>query len=106
MEKKFCNEGDAYLKVNVLKKAPNELKIEIEGAGHTLCNLLQKKLLENEGVEIAGYDVPHPLASNPVFYIRTKGKIKPEEALKQAIEKARKMSEELKKEFDRAIKET
>lgn len=94
------------MKVNVVKKTANELKIEIEGAGHTLCNLLQKKLLEEEGVEIAGYDVPHPLASNPIFYIRTKGKIKPENALKYAIEKARMMSEELKEEFDKALKKT
>ncbi len=94
------------MKVNVLKKTSSELKIEIEGAGHTLCNLLQKKLLEEEGVEIAGYDVPHPLASNPVFYIRTKGKIKPEDALKHAIEKARAMGEELKAEFDKALKKT
>jgi len=58
------------LKVKVLKKEKNELKIEIEGAGHGLCNLLQKRLLEDEQVDVAGYDVPHPLASNPVLYIR------------------------------------
>jgi len=94
------------LKVNVLTKASNELKIEIEGAGHTLCNLLQKKLLEEDGVEIAGYYVPHPLASNPVFHIRTKGRVQPEAALKRAIRKAREMSEELKEEFDKAFKRT
>jgi DNA-directed RNA polymerase subunit L len=38
------------LKVKVLKKEANELKIEIEGAGHGLCNLLQKKLLEDDRI--------------------------------------------------------
>jgi DNA-directed RNA polymerase subunit L len=61
------------LKVNILKKTDKEIKIEIEGAGHGLCNLLQKKLLEEKSVDMAGYDIPHPLASNPVIYVRTKG---------------------------------
>ena len=69
------------MKVKVLKKAGNELKIEVEGASHGLCNLLQKKLLEDKRVDLAGYDVPHPLASNPVIYVRTKGAAKPEDAL-------------------------
>jgi len=51
------------VKIKVLKQTDNELKIEIEGAGHGVCNLLQKKLLENKTIDQAGYDVPHPLAS-------------------------------------------
>ena len=76
------------MKVKVLKQTENELKVEIEGAGHGLCNLLQKKLLENPNVEQAGYDVPHPLASNPVLYVRMKGKAKPINALLEASQKA------------------
>ena len=91
------------MKVKVLKKEKNELKIEIEGAGHGLCNLLQKRLLEDEQVDVAGYDVPHPLASNPVLYIRMKGDAKPEDALIMAAKKAREankaFSTELKKSF-------
>ena len=68
------------MKVKVLKKTANELKIEIEGAEHGLCNLLQKKLLEDERVDLAGYDLPHPLASSPVIYVRMKGTAKPESA--------------------------
>lgn len=93
------------MKVNVLKKTPNEIKIEIEGAGHTLCNLLQKKLLEEEHVDLAGYDIPHPMASNPVIYVRTKGKVKPELILRNAIEKTREMNKEFGKELTRALKE-
>ena len=65
------------------------MKIEIEDTGHGLCNLLQKKLLEDKTVEMAGYDIPHPLASNPVIYVRMKGSTKPEDALRKAAEKAR-----------------
>jgi DNA-directed RNA polymerase subunit L len=92
------------LKVKVLKRTGNELKIEIEGAGHGFCNLLQKKLLEDKSVDMAGYDVPHPLASNPVIYVRMKGNAKPEEALKKAAEKAREANEAFSKELERVLK--
>jgi len=92
------------LKVKVLKKEANELKIEIEGADHGICNLLQKKLLEDPKVDLAGYDVPHPLASSPIIYVRMKGKIKPEEALITAAEKAREMNSGFSKELKKALK--
>jgi DNA-directed RNA polymerase subunit L len=92
------------LKVRVLKKEDNELKIEIEGAGHGLCNLLQKKLLEDEKVDLAGYDIPHPLASNPVIYVRMKDEAKPEEALRKAAENAREMNKAFSKELKKALK--
>ncbi len=77
------------MKIKILKQTENELKLEIEGAGHGVCNLLQKKLLENKNVDQAGYDVPHPLASNPVIYVRMKGHGKPQEALLDAAREAR-----------------
>jgi DNA-directed RNA polymerase subunit L len=92
------------LNVKVLKREGKELKIEIEGAGHGLCNLLQKKLLEDKSVDAAGYDIPHPLASNPVIYVRMKGIVKPEEALRKAAEKARETNEVFSKELERALK--
>jgi DNA-directed RNA polymerase subunit L len=92
------------LKIKVLKKTANEIKIEIEGSGHGLCNLLQKKLLEDKSVDMAGYDIPHPLASNPVIFVRMKGAAKPEAALKRAAEKAREANEAFSKELEKALK--
>ncbi len=92
------------MKVKVLKRADNELKIEIEGSSHGLCNLLQKRLLEDKRVDFAGYDVPHPLASSPVIYIRMKGRTKPEDALIEAVEKVRDANDAFGKELDRALK--
>jgi DNA-directed RNA polymerase subunit L len=94
----------AKVKIKVLKKTANELKIETEGAGHGLCNLLQKKLLEDTSVDMAGYDIPHPLASNPVIYVRMKGTAKPEEALRKAAEKAREVNKTFSKELEKALK--
>jgi DNA-directed RNA polymerase subunit L len=92
------------MKVKTLKKTSNELKIEVEGMGHTVCNLLQKRLSEDEDVDLAGYDMPHPLASNSVIYVRTKGRVKPEEALLRAVEKVREMNKGFGKELGRSLK--
>ena len=92
------------MKIKVLKKTANELKIEVEGAEHGLCNLLQTKLLEDESVDLAGYDVPHPLASNPVIYVRMKGTAKPENALIRAAEKAREANSAFSKALEKALK--
>jgi DNA-directed RNA polymerase subunit L len=92
------------MKVKVLKKTSDELKLEIEGVGHTLCNLLQKRILEEANVDLAGYDVPHPMSSSAIVYVRTKGKVKPEEILKRAAERARELNKEFGKEFEKALK--
>ena len=105
MGKRKYNWREAFeVKVNVLKKEGHELKIEIEGAGHGLCNLLQKKLLEDKSVDMAGYDIPHPLVSSPVIYVRMKGAAKPEAALKRAAEKAREVNEAFSKALEKALK--
>jgi DNA-directed RNA polymerase subunit L len=92
------------LKINIVKKSGNELKIEIVGSTHGLCNLIAKRLLEDKTVEFAGYDVPHPLASSPNIYIRMKGKSRPEDALIRAIEKVRTTNDVFGKELERVLK--
>ena len=79
-------------------------KWKLKVLGHGLCNLLQKRLLEDKSVDLAGYDVPHPLASNPVIYVRMKGAAKPEEALRRAAEKARETNEAFGRELEKALK--
>ena len=93
------------MEIKVLKKTSNALKIEIEGEGHTFCNVLQKALLEDATVEMAGYNIEHPLISNPTVYVRTKEKRKPETALIDAAKKVQKQNKEFKKSFERALKE-
>jgi DNA-directed RNA polymerase subunit L len=92
------------MKVKILKKTPNELKLEIEDIGHTFCNLLQKRLLEDGNVDLAGYDIPHPLASKSIVYVRTKGVVKPREALLKAVKRVREMNREFGKEIKKAFK--
>jgi DNA-directed RNA polymerase subunit L len=92
------------VKIKVLKKSENELKIEIEGGSVGICNLVQKRLLDDKRVDFAGYDVPHPLASSPIIIVRTKGKSKPEDAILAAVEKVREANDAFGKELDRVLK--
>jgi len=92
------------MKVQVLKKASNELKVEIEGEGHSLCNVLQKALIEDDTVETAGYTIPHPLLSNAIVYVHTKEGRKPEDAIKDAVKKIRAQNKEFRTGFEKALK--
>jgi len=93
------------MNVKVLRKEPNEMRIEIEGEGHTFCNVLQKELLEDETIEMASYDIHHPLVSNPIVYVRTKGKRHPETALREAAERIRTRNKEFRSSLEKALKE-
>jgi len=90
------------LNLKVIHRSKNELKLEIQGEGHTFCNLLQWVLLQDKGVEMAGYDVPHPLISSSVLYIRTKRESSPEKALARALTKVGEMSNEFLEKLDKA----
>jgi DNA-directed RNA polymerase subunit L len=92
------------MKVNVKKSSDNEMKLEVEGAGHSLLNVLQKTLLEDPTIEVAGYHVPHPLIDSGVLYVHTKGKQKPEAAVVDATKKILDLSKDFQKSFTKASK--
>ena len=93
------------MKVNVLKSSDNEIKLEVEGAGHSLLNVLQKTLLEDDNVEVAGYHVPHPLIDKGILYVHTKEKQKPETVIQEATKKVLDLSKDFRKSFKKASKD-
>ena len=93
------------MKIQVLKRESNELKIEVEEEGHTFCNVLQKTLLEDDTIEMAGYDVPHPLVDSAIVYVHTKGRRRPETAVKEATEKILTRNKDFRKSFKKALRD-
>ena len=87
------------MNIRIVNKTKNSVKIEIEGEGHTFCNILQKTLLLDRDVEYAGYNVPHPLTNNSFVELRIKGSRKAEKIL---ISSAKKIGTEA-KEFEEKI---
>lgn len=92
------------LKVNVLKSSENEMKLEVEGAGHSLLNVLQKTLLEDEKIDVAGYHIPHPLIDSGILYVQTKEKQKPEDVVLEATKKVLAQNKDFQKAFKKASK--
>ena len=92
------------MKVNILKISDNELKIEVEGAGHSLLNVLQKTILEDEKIEVAGYHVPHPLIDSGILYVRTDEKQEPKTVILEATKKVLDLSKDFQKSFKKASK--
>lgn len=97
------------MNIKVLKKTSDELEVEIEGEGHTFCNVLQRALLEDKTVEMAGYNISHPLVANPVVYVRMKEKRKPKKkpeiALHEAAAKVRQQTKQFRKRLEEALKD-
>ena len=89
-------------KLNILEESENVVRIEIEGEDHTLLAPLTSKLLENEQVDIATYNIQHTLRSNPVLYVKMK-KGDPVEAVKSAVASLVSEFEEFERKYKAAI---
>jgi len=92
------------LKINVLKRDGNELRIEVIGEGHSFCNALESVLLRDETLDFVGYDISHPLVAQPTFYIKMKGRRDPWRALLDAAETLMKELSQIQKTFQEAWK--
>jgi DNA-directed RNA polymerase subunit L len=92
------------MQLKIIKRDSNSLVMEVDGEGHTLCNLLESVLLEDEDVEFASYSISHPLVAKPVITVRTKGNKSPEDALREAVRKILERGRMLREEFEKAFK--
>ena len=57
--------------MKVIEEQPEKLVLEITGETHTLCNILRKRLMNQEEVDAAAYDITHPLIGQPEFEVRS-----------------------------------
>lgn len=83
------------MKIKVLKKGKNKLKLEIIGEDHTFCNALRKELWNDNDVQVAGYNIEHPLVSNPVLTLETEKK-DPKKVLESTIKRLKKRNAQIK----------
>lgn len=84
----------------ISENTATRLVFELDGAGHTFCNILKDELRNDAKVTIAVYDIAHPLQSKPRFIIETKG-CKPKDALENAIKSLKKKNSEFLKAFEK-----
>jgi len=58
-----------FRKMKYLKDEPEHIVMEITGETHTICNILRKRLMAQDEVSAAAYDITHPLIGQPEFEI-------------------------------------
>jgi len=92
------------MEVKILDDKKNKLLLEVNGAGHTLCNALKSELYNDKHVKIATYSIRHPQINIPQMIVETDGEVSPKNALINAVQRLHKTNEKFKKEFASAIR--
>ena len=62
------------MELKTLESGKNKIVFELQGVGHTFCNLLVQELWKDEHVKVAAYNVDHPLIGKPKMVVETDGK--------------------------------
>lgn len=91
------------MKVEVIKAAENMLELKIIGEDHSFLNMLVRTLLKDKHVKFASYSIDHPLIENPILIIETDSEKTPYDALKEAAERIKKLSQEFRAKFKEAL---
>jgi len=91
------------LEVKLVYSKGNEAQIEVRGERHTLGNMVAKELQSMDEVDLAYYEIPHPLQDRMLIYIRTRGDVSPLEALRKALDSLEDRLDELDKALKKAL---
>jgi DNA-directed RNA polymerase subunit L len=93
------------IEIKVKKKEKNKIIYEILGEDHTLGNLLEKILINKDGVSYASYENPHPLENKIVLTIVTKDGVNPESVLREALKEIIELSRDFRERYRKALEE-
>lgn len=91
------------MELQVLESSKKRLKLKVIGSGHTFCNVLVDELWNDKDVEVAAYNIKHPLVGVPELIVETKSG-EPKKALHEAVKRLKKTNETAKKGFLKALK--
>ena len=91
------------MEVKKVESSDKDIRLEVNGEGHSFCNALQQFLLKDPAVIFSGYKIIHPLIGRPVFHIRTQGGKLPEQSAIDAAKALQNKLEEIKKTFEKII---
>ncbi|MFH1376372.1 MAG: DNA-directed RNA polymerase subunit L [Candidatus Woesearchaeota archaeon] len=83
------------MEVKVLEEDKKLINVEIIGEDHTLADALRQELWNEADVTISGYNIEHPLVSNPVLTVETSGKKEARKALFDAVDRLKKKNNEI-----------
>ncbi|RAP53671.1 MAG: DNA-directed RNA polymerase subunit L [Methanosphaera sp. rholeuAM130] len=87
--------------MKVVEEQDNRLVFEVTGESHTICNILRKRLMSQDEVTAAAYDITHPLVGQPEFEVNSPN---PRESIKTASETIKQEATEFKDAVTKAFK--
>lgn len=93
------------MKINIANRETGYVEMDFSGEGHTLLNLLQSSLLENDNVEMTGYSKPHPLMDRSRLFIRLRKGDDIMGTLKKATDNAELKLDEFVEQFEKSLSE-
>lgn len=85
-----------------LRNDEEHVVLEITGESHTICNILRKRLMSQEEVSAAAYDITHPLIGQPEFEVVSSN---PQQSLITAAETVKSEANEFKEALTDAFNE-
>ena len=85
-----------------LRNDEEHVVLEITGETHTICNILRKRLMSQEEVSAAAYDITHPLIGQPEFEVVSSN---PQQSLTTAAETVKSEANEFKEALIDAFNE-
>jgi len=88
--------------VKYIKNEPEHVVLEITGESHTICNILRKRLMAQDEVSAAAYDITHPLIGQPEFEVVSSN---PQESIITASETVKSEATEFKEALNNAFNE-
>ncbi len=86
------------MELESVDKKKNKLTIEIKDEDHTICNAIKDELNADSAVKAAGYNVEHPLTSDPKMTVETTTSSEPKKALLSATKRLRKTDDKFLKD--------
>ena len=91
------------MEIKVIEESKDKIVLELSSEDHTFANLLRKVLWEDPNIDLAAYNIDHPLISKPKVMIKMKTGA-PKDALKKAAKKIAERANEFGKLFVKAYK--
>lgn len=88
------------MKLKLLEKTDEKMKVELQGESFTLANIIRKNLWD-VGVDQASYMKEHPYLSQPKIVVFSKN---PKKSLENAAQKVADAAKDFQTEFKRALK--
>ena len=85
-----------------LRNDEEHVVLEITGESHTICNILRKRLMSQDEVSAAAYDITHPLIGQPEFEVVSSN---PKQSLITALETVKSEASEFKETLIDAFNE-